>query len=63
MENQKEINVVIQDYFDIGGTITITLVIIYDLFIVKFIEIMTEQKRISSLSQRKIPKSTQKNII
>jgi len=41
MENQKEINVVILDYSDIIGTIIITLINIYDLFIIKFIEIFT----------------------
>jgi len=39
MNNQKEVNVIIQDYFEIVGTIIITIVIIYYLFIIKFIEI------------------------
>jgi len=39
MNNQNEVNVIIQDYFDIVGTILNTLVIIYYLFIRKFIEI------------------------
>jgi len=37
--NQKEINVVEKDYFDIVGTILNTIVSIYYLFITKFIEI------------------------
>ncbi len=56
--NQKVINVVIRDYFDIAGTITNTIVIIYDLFIIRFIEIYTikqaenSQKKISHISRK-----------
>ena len=35
------INIILQDYFDIIGSIISTLVIIYDLFIVKFINLNT----------------------
>ena len=50
MENQREINVVMRDYFDIAGTITNTLVSIYDLFIIKFIEIYTVKQQENSLN-------------
>jgi len=53
MENQKEINVVMRDYFDIAGTITNTLVSIYDLFIIKFIEIYTVKHIHNSLNSIK----------
>jgi len=46
--NQKEIDVVMKDYFDIGGTIINTIVSVYDLFIIKFIEIYTVHKEDSS---------------
>jgi len=39
MNSQNGVNVVIQDYFDIIGTIMNTLVIIYYLFLIKFIVI------------------------
>jgi len=42
--NQNEINVVIKDYFDIVGTILNTIVIIYYLFIIKFIEMIKVSK-------------------
>jgi len=42
IENQKVINVVMRDYFDMITTILNILVSIYDLFIIKFIEILTE---------------------
>jgi len=45
VDNQNEINVVVQEYFDIVGTIMNTLAIIYFLFIVKFIEIFTVKHR------------------
>jgi len=53
MESRKEINVVIQNYFDIAGTIIITLINIYDLFIIKFIKIFTVKPKENS--QREIP--------
>ena len=40
----NEINVIIQDYFDIAGSIISTIIIIYDLFIIKFIEINAKGK-------------------
>jgi len=42
--HQDVINVVVKDYFDIIGTIINTVVSIYYLFIVKFIEIFTVSK-------------------
>jgi len=42
--NQNEINVVVKDYFDIVGTILNTLVSIYYLFIIKFIEVFKVSK-------------------
>jgi len=44
MNNQNEVNVIIQDYFDIVGTILNTLVIIYYLFIRKFIRIRKKKE-------------------
>jgi len=44
MGNQSVINAVIKDYFDIIGITITTLVSIYDLFIVKFIEIRTSKQ-------------------
>jgi len=41
IENQKVINVVMRDYFDMIATILNILISIYDLFIIKFIEILT----------------------
>jgi len=40
IENQREINVVTRDYFEIAGTIVYIIVCIYDLFIIKFIKIL-----------------------
>jgi len=41
LSNQNGIDAVMMDYFDIVGTTATTLVCIYDLFIIKFIEIFT----------------------
>lgn len=43
MNRQNEINVIIQDYFNIVGSILSSLVILYDLFIIKFIEIIFQK--------------------
>jgi len=51
INSQKVINVVIRDYFDIAGTVANTIVSIYDLFIIKFIEIFTI-KQIKSSRKR-----------
>jgi len=40
INSQNVKNVIIQDYFDIIGTIINTLVSVYNLFIIKFIEIL-----------------------
>jgi len=47
IDNQHEINVVIQEYFDIVGTIVNTVAIIYFLFIVKFIEVFTMRHKLN----------------
>jgi len=44
--NFFDINIIIQDYFDIVGNIISTLVIIYFLFIVKFIEINDKRRTV-----------------
>jgi len=43
MENQKGINIIIQDYFEIIGTIINTLITTYDLYIIKFINIFAKK--------------------
>jgi len=48
IDSQNEKNVIIQDYFDIVGTIINTLVSIYDLFIIKFIEILAGNRKNAS---------------
>jgi len=42
MNNQNEVNVIMQDYFDIVGTIVNTLVIIYYFYLKKFMETYEE---------------------
>jgi len=51
MNSQNELNSVIRDYFDIAGICITTIIIIYDLFITKFIEIFTmkPEKRTSKM--------------
>jgi len=41
LNNQNEINIVMKDYFNIVGIFITTIVIIYDFFIIKFIEVFT----------------------
>jgi len=69
MEKQDVINVVMLDYFDIIGTTINTLIIIYDLFIVKFIVINSVNKKIvtnsrnnTKIEENKI-KSNKKNVV
>ena len=47
INSQNEKNVIIQDYFDIIGTIINTLVSVYNLFIIKFIEILAIKQETS----------------
>jgi len=42
LENQKVLNIVMQDQFEIIGTIINTIISIYDLFIIKFLHIFSE---------------------
>jgi len=44
MENQREIDIVFRDHFEIAGTIIYTIVCIYDLFIIKFINILIRKQ-------------------
>jgi len=44
IEYQREINVVIRDYFEIVGAIINTIVCLYELFIIKFIEILIRKQ-------------------
>jgi len=54
MNNQSVLNVIIQDYFEIVGTIVNTSVIIYYLFLRKFIEIHRRKSLEASVSCVKI---------
>ncbi len=44
LESQKGINIVMQDQFEIVETIMNTIVSVYYLFIIKFIQIFTNNK-------------------
>jgi len=44
IDNQKGINAIMQDQFEIIGTIINTIIIIYNLFIIKFIHIFTKKE-------------------
>jgi len=46
INRQNVLNVIIQDYFEIVGTIVNTLVIIYYLFIKKFMDILKEKSNV-----------------
>jgi len=56
INRQSVLDVIIQDYFDIVGTIANTLVIIYYLFISKFIEIRRQKLMAVSSSSVKMSK-------
>lgn len=56
------INIVIQDFFNAFGTITITIIVLYYLFITKFYEIYIEIYNMKN-SKKNLTNSKKNNII
>jgi len=61
MTNQDALNVVIQDYFDIIGTFINTSVIVYYLFIVRFINIYTKEEKKTAVNVKVFKANSSKN--